>query len=326
MIELTPALEEALQGEPTTYPPGSTAADIEAAYNSLSGAEETKENSHSDDNTNEFSIDESGAPKHWSNEDKAIFTALDSQTKEWLLNRHKSMEGDYTRKTQDLSSQRRKYDSLETLLQPLREDLEGLGLDEITGIQHLIAVYQQLKTNPEQTLQNLQRAYGLESKNTALSPPELQRLEAELHQMKQQFGSQLTHSRYLGVLQGQQEIRRFVSEKDASGAAKYPHFQAVLPEMVALARMDLQMGKRPNLQNLYERASWSSEAARPHYLADQQKATIKELEQAAKAKALAARNAGASINGAPQGQGASKPRERTLREELEHAFSQGYRI
>jgi len=62
------------------------------------------------------------APEHWSDADKATFNALPRDGQDFIIARHKAMEGDYTRKSQGIAQEREFFQGLAPLGQALQND------------------------------------------------------------------------------------------------------------------------------------------------------------------------------------------------------------
>src|SRR5688572_13763099 len=101
------------------------------------------------------------APQHWSAEDKAVFSKLQKEGQEFLLRRHKDMEADYTRKTQEVADTKRFRDNFDQLLNPYRNQFAMHGLDDVGAVRYLLGWYQSLQQNPEQTIMGLAQQYGV---------------------------------------------------------------------------------------------------------------------------------------------------------------------
>jgi hypothetical protein len=61
-------------------------------------------------------------PQHWPEEKKQLFRAQSPEAQQFLLERHKAMEGDYTRKTQELAQQAQAVAGLQGLGARLQQD------------------------------------------------------------------------------------------------------------------------------------------------------------------------------------------------------------
>ena len=66
--------------------------------------------------------DELEPPQHWPEEQKELFRAQTPEARRFLLERHRQMEGDYTRKTQLLAQQAQAVAGLQGLAERLRTD------------------------------------------------------------------------------------------------------------------------------------------------------------------------------------------------------------
>lgn len=62
------------------------------------------------------------APQHWAEPDKETFNSLPRESQDFLLRRHKEMEGDYTRGKQGLAEEARAIEGLKPLGEALRRD------------------------------------------------------------------------------------------------------------------------------------------------------------------------------------------------------------
>ena len=74
------------------------------------------------------------APAHWSNDFKDSFNALPTDAQEVFLQRYKDMEGDYTRKTQEVADIRRRASALDEVMVPFRDEFARAGLDDIGAV------------------------------------------------------------------------------------------------------------------------------------------------------------------------------------------------
>ena len=68
------------------------------------------------------------APVRWSAEDKEVFASLPNEAKAILIQREKSMEGDYTRKTQDLAEQRKSLEPVKNIMDKWSPALQSIEI------------------------------------------------------------------------------------------------------------------------------------------------------------------------------------------------------
>lgn len=258
-------------------------------------------------------------PEHWSDEHKEKFRKLDRDGQAFLLDRHKSMESDYTRKTTEIADQRKRYESVVKALEPYKPKLQQFGLDEATAVQRLIQAQQYLESNPAEAIQRFAKDYGVDlsrfgapvSEQSTFTDPELDSVRRELQQVKANLAAQ-EHARQAATTQTlTAQIESFKSEADDKGAPKYPHFETVRVAMGAL----MASGEAKDMADAYERSLWARPELRKELL-DRQR---KEAEDKAKAEASAqARDAKGKF--IPTGKGITKPetsKPKSLREELD---------
>ncbi len=304
------------KAENDSYPQGSVAADLKSAFDKAKLGHGQLQQAH--EGVSEFKV-----PEHWSEEDKAAFDVLDPKARAWLVNRHRAMEGDYTRKTQEVSKERKKLEklsSLERVLDAYRQDLQESGVDEAGAVAELFDAYKQLKADPQGTLKALADRFGVRLSAENGIGAKSTEVQTQLDWIKQTLQAQAHQQWKQSIQRGRRTIDDFLQQKNEAGESIFPDFEQLLPEIILLARSDLMGGRQPDLKDLYERACWSNPKTRDKQLSAQQKAAEAEKKKQARQKAEAARKAGASIYGSPAGDGVVQKPARTLREELEAAF------
>lgn len=266
------------------------------------------------------------APQHWAAVDKERFAKLPPDGQQFLLDRHKAMEGDYTRRMQEIAPLRKSVEQWQPYLQQL-------GATPEQAFQALIsAEYTLRQGTPEQkqqALQQLAQDYGITLGQTAQPAadeyvdPQVAALKQELeqikawktsrdqaeHQMRQQQQERETQTL-------QRQIEDFATAKDEAGAPAHPHFEAVKATMAAL----IGSGQAPDLKAAYDMAVYANPSIRQQILTAQQDAAVKKAAEEAKAKAQKANTAAASITGSPVGSTALPP-AKSVREELERAWA-----
>jgi hypothetical protein len=266
------------------------------------------------------------APQHWAAQDRELFGKLPPDGQKFLLDRHKAMEGDYTRRMQEIAPLRKATEHWTPYLQQI-------GATPEQAFQALLGMEHTLRTgSPEQKQQALQRLaadYEITLGQTA-QPPEdqyqdpavvalnqkLAQLEAwktSREQAEQQYQRQ-QQERQQSELQS--AITTFETEKTDTGTPAHPHFEEVKATMAAL----IGGGQAPDLKTAYDMAVWARPDLRQQLLTAQQDAAVKKAAEEAKAKALKANTAAASVSGRPVGATAAAP-AKSVREELERAWS-----
>jgi hypothetical protein len=213
---------------------------------------------------------------------------------------------------------------LDAVLSPRRERFQLTGMDEVRAIEALFAAQDYLDRDPVGGLAHLARQYGVDlgrlaggRQAQAAQPPmhpAIRELANEVNSLKGALAQQHDHAH-------QTILTQLTSEAAAFGDdPSHLYFDNVVGDMIAL----LQSNRAASLQDAYDRAVWANPETRTlalHAAEDQRRAGA---EQAARAKATAARHASGSITGSPSpgSSPASAGPAPTLRDELARAFSE----
>src|SRR5271154_3931090 len=103
---------------------------------------------------------------HWDEDKKNTFNSLTLEAQEFILEREKHFQSDYTKKTQNLAEQRKVAEKYQKSIDPYKGYLEGIGLEPEQAFEALINVEMALRTaSPREKikmLNKLARDYGIE--------------------------------------------------------------------------------------------------------------------------------------------------------------------
>ena len=223
--------------------------DMEDAYNeSLETSQNEEIKSERDEATEDLTASPIEPPQHWSGDYKEMFKKQPKDAQEFILSRHKEMEADYTRKTQELSKQRKLAEAVEESLNPYRNDFELHGIDEAAAVKRLLAVHGMLKQNPEQGLIWLAEQYGFrppqETATDEFIDPTVAQLKAELS--KTQAGV----NRMLQAQQQQSQNQLLTTLNNFVSDPKNPHATDVKTDIVNL----YQSGVASSMEEAYNMA------------------------------------------------------------------------
>lgn len=267
------------------------------------------------------------APENWAEEDRNTFKALTDlgdqgrAAQEFLLNRHKAMEGDYTRKNQERAEAMREYEPIRQLFEPYVDVLASQGLTPAAKIQQWAQIEQSLASNPLETLQWLAQQNNVDLGNMEIQEqsPELTGLRKELNDLRNSIAQRERADREarLGAVNAQ--IEEFSEMKTEAGELAHPYFADVMDEIIALAQAERQAGREPDLGAMYDKAVWMNPSTREKLIASQREAEEKRRLADARQKAAKAKHAASSVSGTPAG--ASPTNDLDLREQLEQAFT-----
>ena len=88
------------------------------------------------------------APQSMSAKDREAFYTLPPESQQWISDRVKAQEADYTRKTMEVAEQRKMYDKLEQAIAPRRQQFAMDGMDDGTAIGQLLALSDYAASDP----------------------------------------------------------------------------------------------------------------------------------------------------------------------------------
>ena len=80
------------------------------------------------------------APQSMSAKDREAFYTLPPERQQWISDRVKEQEADYTKKTMEVAEQRKFYEKLEQAIAPHRQQFAMNGMDDSTAITQLLAL------------------------------------------------------------------------------------------------------------------------------------------------------------------------------------------
>lgn len=254
------------------------------------------------------------APKHWSKDDRALFASQSREAQEFLLRRHNEMQGDYTKKTQEVAELRK-------AVEPYRPMLESMGLTEPQAIQQLLNAQYVLNTQPRQAVEKLAEAYlgadwrkqfsgEVEDEDLEPTDPRVANLERTVKELESSLRSQQMAAQNEQVEAAKAAIEEFKAATDDAGQPKYPHFDALQERMGRL----ISAGVSSSLEEAYEAAVMADPELRKEHLESTVAQRLKKSEIKAKRSKVLPRSksAGDARNSAPK----------TLRDELRAQFSE----
>lgn len=301
------------------------------------------------------------ATARWPEADKAMFKTLPKEAQDFVLRRHREMEGDYTKKTQGFADFRKTYEPVAQMFAPFEPQMRQQGWTPGTLIKAWGDVEQQLMSGKgHEVVARIIKDYrvdvskipGLSSApqssavvNTAATQPaagpsfdpavetlleaKFGKLLTPLQEQLQALANEATTRQRAQQLEQQRAaestVQTFIDAKAPNGEPAHPHYAEVEEHMVILARAERQKGLSPDLNQIYEQAVWANPSTREKLRAAESAALVAKANEAARAKAAAARKASASVTGAPsagQTPAAPKTGSRTLREALEEAAAE----
>lgn len=283
------------------------------------------------------------APTNWAQADKDTFAKLPPEAQTILLDRHRAMEGDYTRKTQEIAHLKREFEPVAQLLAPHMDAIRAQGQTvpgiiqgwmnvernlqtPATNARTLIEIAQRFGVNWQQ-VSDLLQAQPAQTAQPAVDPAQqaaLQPLMTKMGQMEAYIAQQQQERLRQEQATLAQQITSFAGAKDATGQPLHPHFDEIRQDMGALMDAARIRGQTLDLDQAYDQAVFANPSTRAKVLAAQSAAQQAKAQAEARAKAVAAQKAGSSVTGGPSAGQTAKvvPVSRSLREDLEAAAAE----
>lgn len=291
-------LTKAFDTETSVADPGSTAsAARETASGEPSGAEAPLE-----------------APKHWKDEDKALFGKAPRDVQGRWIARESEITKGFDQKSQEAASLRREREQLDEILSPYERDLQLQGLSKPQFIQSLVGVHKYLQEKPREAVLWLCNQFGVDPSalTASESDPALAQVDQRFTQLDQKIDGYLNSQKQAQFEQNLTKVEHFANAKDEKGALLHPYFDEVAEDILKIQRTgerDLEVAYKKAVRlndSVYEK----EQAAKT--LADSQKAEADRKAKIDKAKRAAVGGETVGANGA------TKPK--SLRDDLAAGF------
>lgn len=245
-------------------PPEGNAQDASSTTQQDTGTQET-EPAGEQQATTEESTQPAGsaeAPQHWSEADRTMFGTLTQEAKDFLLRRHRDMEADYTRKTQENANAiklgKAAIDVIDTEIQT---SLQMAGVDQGQFLKNLVgyhklsmqdpvafvrAVTRSLRLDPAQVFPTGTPPAGDGQQQTP--PAGTDPLSTRLAAIEGRITRDDQARQQEAVATAGRELSTFSTEKDPQGNLLRPHFEQVKQTMGRLMMADETL----DLQQAYE--------------------------------------------------------------------------
>ena len=301
-------------------------------------------------------------PANWKTSDKEIFNTLPEPAQKFLLDRHKAMEADHTRKTQAIAEFRREYEPVDQLFAPHRAFMKERGISSREVIEYWADIERRLgQGDGVNVIRGIAQGYAIDPAQIAAAfgfsgpaspggqqttspapgapgpalplPARIEAALADIPRIKERLAAEdraraqaARAAADAARAQRATDIENFRSATDRDGNLLHPYAAEVEEDMVQLALIAQARGQAvPPLQELYEKAVRANPSTyQALRIAEAQSAQQRQKDEA-RAKAAAAKKAGSSVTGAP-GPGQpppGKPSARSLREEILAQFDDG---
>jgi hypothetical protein len=201
------------------------------------------------------------APNHWPKDFAGKFEALEPAAQHMFMERYKDLEGDYTRKTQEIAKYRKRQQAFDEIMQPHKADFERAGMDEVAAVRQLLAAHDYLRKDPANAINWLANQYGVDVGAIGNDPaledeyadPQVKALQQQVAQLTGFIQNQQTQQQSQVQASTQSLIDQFAAETDANGNPKHPHFERVRGVMGTLISSE----NAKDLNTAYEMAVYA---------------------------------------------------------------------
>jgi len=252
-------------------------------------------------------------PEHWDPSFKQEFESAPPGVQKFLMERHKSMEADYTRKTMENADFMRDYAPVRQILAPFEQSMKANNIPPAELIRRWAVAENHLNRNPEEGIKALAAHYGVDlvqlaDNNFQQAPsqqpvvdPMVQNLTTQVQDLQNTISGQQTDE-----ITGQLNV--FADEKTEGGQPAHPYFDELIPEMMQLLNFERSQGRTPGINDLYNTASRMNTSVFEKITAAQQNAAATnqaaqvaatKAQDEARQKAKQATDAASSVNGDP---------------------------
>ena len=205
-------------------------------------ADEVDEDEAEEETAEAPELEPMAAPNHWPKDFAAKFEALEAPAQHMFMERYKDLEGDYTRKTQEIAKYKKRNEAFDEIMAPFKGDFERAGMDEVGAVRQLLAAHDYLRKDPQNAIAWLANQYGVDMAAIGNDPaaedefadPQVKQLQQQVAQLTGFIQNQQTQQQSQVQQSTQSLIDQFAAETDANGNPKHPHFDRVRGVMGSL--------------------------------------------------------------------------------------------
>jgi len=174
------------------------------------------------------------APQSMSAKDREAYYALPPESQQWISDRVKEQEADYTKKTMEVAEQRKYYEDIEKVTGPRREQFAMSGMNVAQGLDQLLSLSDFAQRDPVGFASHI-----LESRGISLADVANQQAggqvpsDPQIVDLQQRIAAQENHI----AQQNQQQLEQqgqVVSGVINDFAAAHPFYEDLQDEMVPI--------------------------------------------------------------------------------------------
>ncbi len=260
-------------------------------------------------------------PKSWSADQQERFKALPRETQEYLAKREGERESIIGQKSDKAARYERQWEPVERELQQYRRYFESSGITPQEAISRLFRAQAELDSDPATAIRHIAQTYGVDLSKIAQQSASPQTQQSQTHTPEiQEFRQFITEYRQAQAeerIRGlAYEVQEFSQAKDQGGNLLRPHMEKVADAM--MGHVQFFRARHPDLSNqeVLEKAYRHAVLDSPEIAQEEAKRADSQRIADAKAKAVAAKRAGASLGGGNPGGGMAQVQTGSLRDTL----------
>lgn len=268
--------------------------------------------------------------ENWDEAAREMFRELPRPGQEFVVDQFKAMQAAHTKRSQEIAPFRSAVEQWNPYLQQW-----GVTADQ--AFNYLMGADQRLRTGTDEQkramIEQIARDYGVSQEQApayTTDPmaeddrpyvdPEIARMleetQRQMQAVQSQFVSQEQAMQQRQMAEASQMVETFRTATNEDGSPKHPYFGEVEAVMATLAQAEQAQGRIPNLDALYEQATWSTPEVRAKLMAaanngQSGEASVDAVKRTAKKKKAASSVAGESGSEATPDQA-----NRSLRDEI----------
>lgn len=233
-------------------------------------------------------------PARWSTADKEVFASQTRETQELLLKREKDVESYLTKNSQKQAETSKRFEALDQVLEPRRQQWAMEGTNESQIIGQLFSISDYADKDPQGFITWFAQQRGIDLSQTAGQQqvdPVLRQTQQELADIKRKFAEMENYQKESGISDAERTINALID------SGKAPYFDDVREDIAALINANGNL----TLEQAYNKAVWANDDTR----ALLQEEDSKKRAADAKAKAEKAKKAaGLKLDSNKSGDGA----------------------
>lgn len=242
------------------------------------------------------------APKSYTKQFQENFQSLSPEWQEYLSSREMQIQKGFS----DISNKLNAYKWADKLFADRQERLNASGFEKPQAyFEQLVAADDALWQNPKKAIAELEEIYGVQNENDnkekIASDALLSKLWENLALAQKDFNDRRQNAAFF-------DVKRFAEAVGEDGNLSHPFYEIVKGEM----QKALKSGSAQSLEDAYAQAVWAKPETRNQLLQDKINQVLEQKINAAQTAKEAALLANSKTT--------EKPKELTLREELEAQF------